>query len=132
MMAFPLLAYLGLKALAQPTPSGGLILFQSDNGKDQLRIPLQHFLFANSSKNYVAICYQGQSGSKNHLIRKPLKAVEDQLKACPEIVRIHRSYLVNTTKLQAVKQHKGKTTVEINGMDLPVSNQFVDQLRRSM
>ncbi|SEJ52303.1 LytTr DNA-binding domain-containing protein [Cyclobacterium xiamenense] len=125
LMALPLSFYLVLIALIKPNIiKEEYLLFQSENDKDQLKVRLQDFMYANSSENYITIFYTSNSKSMQHLIRKPLKVLEQELNAYPEVKRIHRSYLLNSRNIQAVKQLKTKVFVEMNGTSLPVSKQF--------
>ena len=125
MMVLPFLFYFAFKAISKPKDTeGDFLLFQSENGKDQLKVRLQDFMYANSSENYITIFYISNNSGKQHLIRKPLKVLEQELVAHPEIKRAHRSYLVNMSKIQAVKQLKGKVQVEINGAIVPISKKF--------
>ncbi|MFY0689272.1 MAG: DNA-binding protein [Cyclobacteriaceae bacterium] len=128
MMVLPLSFYLVLKKIsAHQKPNTPYITFQSENGKDQLRINPQDILCASSSENYITILYTSGGQNKEHLIRKPLKVLEQELKAYPEIARTHRSYLVNNRNIQAVKQLKGKVLLEVNGTSIPVSKQYQHQ-----
>ncbi|WP_296705816.1 LytTR family transcriptional regulator DNA-binding domain-containing protein [Algoriphagus sp.] len=128
MMVVPLSFYLVLKKITAPkNPNLSYLSFQSENGKEQLKIKLQNFLYANSSENYITISYTLNGQSKHHLIRKPLKDLEQELKAYPEIERTHRSYLVNRLNIQAVKQLKGKVFLEVKGTSVPVSKQYQPQ-----
>jgi len=128
MMVLPFSFYLVLKKITDPKkPNLSYLSFQSENGKDQLKIKLQDFLYANSSENYITISYTSNGQSKQHLIRKPLKALEQELKAKPEIERTHRSYLVNRRNIQAMKQLKGKVYLDVRGTNVPVSKQYQNQ-----
>ncbi|MBD3628008.1 LytTR family transcriptional regulator DNA-binding domain-containing protein [Cyclobacterium sp.] len=128
MMVLPVFFYLVLKRIAIPqTPTIPFLTFQSENGKDRLRLKLRYFLYANSSENYITIAYISDGQAKQHLIRKPLKALEQELSAYPEIVRTHRSYLVNRRNIQAVKQVKGKLFLEVHGTAVPVSKPYRQQ-----
>ena len=128
MMLLPLSFYLVLKRIsALQKPKISYITFQSENGKDQLRLNPQYFLYANSSENYITIAYISDGQIKQHLIRKPLKALEQELKGYTEIERTHRSYLVNSLNIQSVKQDKGKVLLEVNGTGIPVSKQYQQQ-----
>jgi hypothetical protein len=125
MMLLPISFYLSLKSLSKSKrPEREYLLFQSKNGKDQLKVQLQDFLYANSSDNYITIFYLSDNRSREHLIRKPLKVLEEELKTHLEIIRPHRSYLVNRLNIQAVKQAKGKVYIEVNGLNVSVSKQF--------
>lgn len=125
MMMLPLSFYLTLKFISKPkSPEEQYLSFQSENGKDQLKVRLQDFHYANSSENYITIVYSLTNQTQQHLIRKPLKVLEQELKVHPEIVRSHRSYLVNRLNIQTVKQTKGKVHVKIGSASVPVSKQF--------
>tara|TARA_R110002050_G_scaffold298372_1_gene461621 strand:- start:2131 stop:2919 length:789 start_codon:yes stop_codon:yes gene_type:complete len=129
MMLLPLSFYLILKTKLKSV-EGSYLSFQSVNGKDQLKVKIQDFLFAKSSENYITISYTSKNNSKTHLIRKPLKVLEQELKSNPEIERTHRSYLVNKNNIQSVKQIKSKVCLEINGENIPVSKKFQQQFLR--
>lgn len=125
MMMLPLLFYWAILSLLKPNKKEELkLLFQSENGKDRLKIKEKDFLYACASENYVSITYISGQQQKTHLIRKPLKVVEEELKFYPEVVRIHRSYLVNRAQIQTVKQSKGKVLIEIGESGLPVSKNY--------
>jgi len=127
LMILPLLLYFALQALLKPkTYEDSYLLFQSSNGKDQLKIICQDFLYAQSAENYITINYLSNKELKQHLIRKPLKRLEEELNAHPEIIRNHRSYLVNRFHVQTMKQTKGKVLIELGGISLPVSKNFQD------
>ncbi|MCI4650198.1 LytTR family transcriptional regulator DNA-binding domain-containing protein [Phaeodactylibacter sp.] len=125
MVVLPLSIYFVLKRILAPQkPNAPYFTFQSKNGKDQLRINPHYFLYASSSENYITVVYTSDGQRKQHLIRKPLKALEQELKVYPEVERTHRSYLVNSRNIEAVKQFKGKVTLEVNGSNIPVSKQY--------
>ena len=125
MMAIPLIIYSLITKNMKPTSSlDSIITFQSDNGKNQLSILLQDFLYANSSDNYVRIAYLSNNTLKQHLIRKPLKTIERELYTLSEIRRTHRSYLINKMNIDSIKQQKGRLSVDIRGNEIPVSKKF--------
>lgn len=126
MMVLPFSFYVLLKKLADPQKGQQLshINFQSENGKDQLRISPQCFLYARSAENYITVSYTSGGERKQHLIRKPLKVLEQELKSCPGVERSHRSYLVNSHNMQAVKQRKGKVLLEFKDVEIPVSKKY--------
>lgn len=128
LMIFPLFITLLIRKLStsekvEPT----VFCFQSENGKDQLHINISDFYYATSSENYICIHYTIQGQVYEHLIRKPLKRLEHELRSYPQIVKIHRSHLVNTSIPHAIRQQKGKVFLEINSIKLPVSKSYQDQ-----
>ena len=127
MIVFPFVLYFFILYVTREKPDIGkeiYLSFQSVNGKDLLKTKLQDFLFANAAENYVTIHYKTNEENKQHLIRKTLKALEEEFQSFSEIARIHRSYLVNTSNVQAVKQNSGKVFLEISGQEIPVSKSF--------
>lgn len=115
------------RLLATKQAAESYMTFQSENGKDQLKLKLNDFLYAQSSENYISIFYRSKQKTKEHLIRKPLKVLTKELDNYSEIKRVHRSYLVNMQNVQAVKQSKGKIHLETNGIELPVSKRYEAQ-----
>lgn len=131
MMIIPLLFYMLIKISLSPKNSSDIYFsFQSESGKDLLKIKLQDFLYANSAENYITIYYLSNGKNKQHLIRKPLKVLENELSSHPEIIRSHRSYLANLNNIQNIKQSKGKTFIEIKTNTLPVSKKYEEKLIR--
>lgn len=125
MMIFPLFFYFSIRAVLKPRfQENNYLLFQSENGKDRLKLKMQDFLYANASENYISITYLSSHQNKQHLIRKPLKILEEELNTHPEIVRIHRSYLINRARVQNIKQSKGKVFIEIGNASIPVSKKY--------
>lgn len=125
MLILPFSFFLILKTDVQPVQhEDNFLSFQSENGKDHLKIQLQDFLYATPSENYITIFYSSSDKTEQHLIRKPLKVLEHELEAYPEIMRSHRSYLVNKLNIQNIRQNKGKVYLEVNETSIPVSKQF--------
>jgi DNA-binding LytR/AlgR family response regulator len=125
MMLLPFSFYFVLGAIkGSENPKEAYLHFKSENGKDHLKIRTQDFLYANSSENYIKIGFLTDGSEKEHLIRKPLKKLEQELTSNSEIQRAHRSFLVNKLNIQTIKQEKGKVNLIINGKSIPVSKQF--------
>ena len=125
MMILPIVIYqLALKILNTKNTEEIIFLFQSDNGKNQLKIKLEDFLYANSSDNYIQIHYKNNGNLRQHLLRKPLKVLEQELKTYPHIQKSHRSYIINQQNIDLIKQEKGKVLIDIHGVTIPVSKQF--------
>ncbi|WP_075342266.1 LytR/AlgR family response regulator transcription factor [Tenacibaculum agarivorans] len=103
------------------------IVFKSENNKDQLKIKIEDFLYVNSSGNYITVCYATNNTVKEHLIRKTLKFLEKELVVFSKIKRCHRSYLINTSNIQTIKEIKGKVFAEMKGVRVPVSKQYQNQ-----
>ncbi|WP_299836453.1 LytTR family transcriptional regulator DNA-binding domain-containing protein [uncultured Tenacibaculum sp.] len=128
MMIIPIGFYLILSELVSHKKIENTeLIFQSENNKDRLKIKAEDFLYALSSGNYITVSYASENSIKEHLIRKTLKLLEKELEDDSNIKRCHRSYLVNTSNIQAVKQEKGKVFIEIKEHKLPVSKQYQEE-----
>lgn len=127
MMVFPLFFYIGLKTIIKTrNHEDNYLLIQSENGKDNLKIRLRDFLYAKASENYITILYMSNKQPKKHLIRKRLKVFEKELNAFPDIMRCHRSYLVNRLNIGSIKQSKSKLHIEMGSDSIPISKQYKD------
>ncbi len=125
MMIFPLVLYGLLRvAVFSTKETDKYLILQSESGKDKLKIRKEDFLYANSSENYINIQYLAGQSSKQHLIRKPLKNLENELSKYSKIKRCHRSYIVNKENIKNIKQDRGKIQIEIDSTVLPVSKKY--------
>lgn len=80
-----------------------------------------------SASNYVEVVANG----KTHLARATMKSIETQLTvAGAPAVRAHRSYIVNTDHITAIKPTgEGDVTIEMNdGAVIPGSRRYRDRL----
>lgn len=98
---------------------------ETQNEPPLLLSPTQ-FLFATSDSNYTTVFFQRPEGLQKQLMRVSLKSVEKQLAAFPNIVRCHRSYLVNTTRIQDITGNARSLNIRMEGYEglIPVSRSF--------
>lgn len=66
-------------------------------------MPLEEFVYAVAEDNYTTVHFQRSGEPGRRLLRLSLKGLEEQLGSHPEIVRCHRSYLINRTHLIAAE-----------------------------
>ncbi len=88
-----------------------------------LSIPLDSFLFAVSDNNYSTVFFRHEGNLQRQLLRLSLKKLEDQLEEYPELVRCHRSYIVNTSAIRDVKGNARSLYLILEGVEesVPVS-----------
>ena len=89
------------KPLSEASPES-LLVFNSENLKDEIKLSANQFLFAESSDNYTDIVYIENGIVKRALIRSSLKRIED-MNTSAFIIRTHRAYLVNLRKVKKVE-----------------------------
>jgi DNA-binding LytR/AlgR family response regulator len=81
------------------------------------KIELGDMLYAESVGNYVSVYTDG----KKIIAYLTMKSLESQLPA-DEFIKIHQSYLVNCSKIDAIEGNE----IKIGGKSLPISRNFRD------
>ena len=74
----------------------------SDTKKDNFEINESDLIFVKSEDNYCKVFYQENEEIKTQLLRITLKAVEKQLGHFTDIIRCHRSYIVNKKHISRI------------------------------
>lgn len=100
--------------------------------KDILRLSVKrdHFLYLESSDNYVNVYYLNKGKISKYLLRNTLKKMEDYFKNS-EIVRCHRSFMVNFEKVKVIRKEKEGLQLELDlpsVIDIPVSRTYVEKV----
>lgn len=118
-----------LNPLTGPIPEAPLV-FNSENLKDEIRLNPSQFLFAESTENYTDIVYVENGIIKRALIRSTLKRIEDMNKSL-FIVRTHRAFLVNLTKVKQVEGNSQGYRLVFDNMDetVPVARRLAGQVK---
>jgi len=99
------------------------LVLQGRNQDDRLRLAASDFLFAEAEQNYVTLHYLQRGRAEQRLFRSTLADIESQL---PNAIRVHRSFLVNSGRVQAIEGNARKRTARLAGSDreIPVSTRF--------
>lgn len=106
-------------------PKQRVLTFRSENGKHQLELREENLLFIKSEDNYVEIHYHSNAQIKHELMRNSLKEISNQNPSFKNLVRCHRSYLVNTKRIQQKLSVKGKMELDLGfGVMVPVSSKY--------
>jgi hypothetical protein len=90
-----------VKLAPDPWPASQNVLIPSENGKEDITLPLTDLLFIRSSGNYMEV-YHGSSGVKKQLLRGSLKRVEEALADRNGVLRCHKSHIVNLGQVERV------------------------------
>lgn len=89
---------------------------------DGIRLLLNDLICVQSSDNYIEVLYFSGSELKKSLIRNKLSVIAEEF---PDLLRIHRSYIINPYHFQQWKTEKGKLFVELSSsIFVPVSNTY--------
>ena len=94
--------------------------------KDKMiKIFIADILYAEAERNYCKVF----TAKKEHLLTLPLKAFEEKLGA-NNFTRIHRSYIINLTKVDALSDNCSFVTIDQH--TLPVSKSYKEELINSL
>jgi len=98
---------------------------ESASGKE-LVVELSNFLYASSSNNYSEVYYKIGQEVKKDLLRLSLKKLADQVASHTEIIRCHKSYLVNKGNITSIDGNARSLVLTIAGVsdEIPVSRSF--------
>lgn len=94
---------------------------------DGLKLLFNDLICIQSSDNYIEVHYFSGKELKKSLIRNKLSVVADKF---PELLRVHRSYVINPYHFQQWKTEKGKLFAELSSsIFTPVSNTYKNEVK---
>jgi len=115
--------------LSGPVPEA-ILVFNSENLKDEIKLTPNQFLFAESTENYTDIVYVENGIIKRALIRSTLKRIED-MNTSLFIIRTHRAFLVNLRKVKQVEGNSQGYRLVFDNIDetVPVARRSAGQVK---
>lgn len=111
--------YLTKKAAKQ---NSGNIVLTGENRLDVLQLKPSDLICISSADNYVEVTYQTKNGINRKLLRTTLKNIHAQK---PELVKVHRSHVINRDHFKAWKD---SNTISLTEIELPVSKSYKKNL----
>ena len=118
---------------ASPANTRNMIAFYDEKGILKFSIKRENLLYLESAENYVNICYLNKNKISKYLLRETLKKTEE-IFAGTEIVRCHRSYMVNFDKVKVIIKDKEGLKLELDvptSIEIPVSKTYVDSVMQT-
>jgi DNA-binding LytR/AlgR family response regulator len=114
-----------LKSNANKPPEKRLIVFKDENDKIKFSVLAKDLLLLESTDNYVSVFYILANKVQRKLLRNTLKNMEEMLKE-NNIVRCHRSFMVNPANVDFMQKKGKKLNLKINQFDksIPVSEKY--------
>jgi DNA-binding LytR/AlgR family response regulator len=110
-----------------------MIPFYDEKSVLKFSIKKENLLYIESAENYVSICYLNKGKISKYLMRDTLKKMEENFSGT-EIIRCHRSYMVNFEKVKVIKKDKDGLKLELDNpsmTDIPVSKTYVDNVMQT-
>ncbi|MBQ6881575.1 MAG: LytTR family transcriptional regulator DNA-binding domain-containing protein [Alistipes sp.] len=103
-----------------------------EKGKLQLSVRREHLIVIESADNYVCVWYLNGETTKKVMVRTTLKQVAEQL-AHTNILRCHRSYMINLDRVRVLRREKEGIFVEFgieDIPDIPISKTYSESITR--
>ena len=93
------------------------------------QLELDRFLFARSDNNYTTFYYLENGSWQKELVRISIKNANEQLSDIDEVVRCHRSFLINKLKIKSVSGNARSMNVTLVDYDqpIPISRTFTKE-----
>lgn len=110
------------------TSTRNMIPFYDDKGILKFSVKKENLLYLESAENYVSICYLNKDKVSKYLLRDTLKKIEETF-AGTEIIRCHRSYMVNFEKVKIIRKDREGLKLGFDNplvTDIPVSRTYID------
>jgi hypothetical protein len=103
----------------------------AENEKDILQMNADDLFFIESSDNYSTVFYKKNNTLQKELLRSSLTRLESQISS-PNIVRCHRSYVVNLDKVEKVTGNAQGYKLHLQSLDLtvPVARKYSEIVER--
>lgn len=114
--------------------SSNLISIRDSRGVLQLSVANENLLYIESADNYICIWYQKNDMLKKQLMRITMKDISEQL-ADTNIVRCHRSYMVNLDLVKVMRREKENLFLELgvpNVKEIPISKTYGEKVLRRL
>lgn len=114
--------------------SSNLISIRDSRGVLQLSVAKENLLYIESADNYICIWYQKGEALKKKLMRITMKEISEQL-AETNIVRCHRSYMINLDLVKVMRREKENMFLELgvpNVKEIPISKTYGEAVLRRL
>lgn len=104
-----------------------LIPFYDEKGTLRISIKAEDIIYLEAADNYVTIYYFNGAKMSKYLVRNTIKNLEIKLQSY-NIVRCHRSFMVNFNRVRVMKRDKDGLVLELEAeptINLPVSKTYL-------
>jgi len=104
-----------------------ILSIQSEALKEEpVTMDLGDFVFATSDNNYTTVFYRKKGNLEKALLRLSITNLEQQLSSFTNIIRCHRSYLINKQRIKTIKGNARSLALQVADYEgfIPVSRSF--------
>lgn len=100
-------------------------IFVKSNGK-RVRIELNNVLYVEGLKDYVKLCLE----EEKIIVHGSLKKIETYISKHKIFVRVHKSYIVNTTKIKEFDREEIK--LQVDNIVIPIGQTYYNDLEQAI
>jgi len=110
------------------------IVLPSQNAGEELSLYENQLLYIKASDNYSEVYFTDVTGEKKAILRNSLKAMEEAIGNNDKIIRCHKSYIVNLSKVASVTGNAQGYRLLLNEVkaEIPVSRQLNDSIKQML
>lgn len=111
-----------------------LLVINGENNKVILAIKYPQLLYIKSAGNYLELFYLKGEILTKELVRMSFKELEEKIND-PNVIRIHRSYMINTSHISSLKKTKKGYALHMQNISdevIPVSSGYKDAFENSL
>ncbi len=102
-----------------PQADEKIITLFDNEGNMKLSLRQRSIWLFESDDNYIKVWYEDHAGAmRQYMLRCRLKTVEDSFSGS-ELVRCHRKYIINISKVQVLRKDKDGYVMELDASGLP-------------
>lgn len=106
------------------------IEIKGEGNYEGLRVILNDVIAIQSSDNYIEVFYISANELKKTLIRNKLSVIDDEF---PELLRTHRSFIINPFHFQQWKTESGKHLMLLNyNIEVPISKTYLEHTKAAI
>lgn len=110
-----------------------MIPFHDERGIMRLSLKADHLLYIEAADNYAEIHYLSNGKLTKYMLRNNLKSIEEKF-AGTDLVRCHRSYIVNCGNVKLVRRTNEGIILELDAdqnITVPVSKMYAENVLRT-
>jgi hypothetical protein len=110
------------------------IEFESENKTEYFHLFLEQLILIKSANNYIEVIYKEKESVQKKLIRNTMKSTEKLLNKYKEMIRCHRSCIVNKNYIKKVIKSTDGLTLNLFDypQQIPVSRQYVIRVKEAL
>jgi len=106
------------------------IEIQGEGNYESLRLQFNNLICIQSSNNYIEVYHLNGIDLKKTLIRNKLSVIDDSF---PELLRTHRSFIINPFHFQSWKSKKGKYVLFLShNVEVPISKTYLERVKKEL